>query len=132
MEYHGKFGHTLVRIQKIALMSRIDLCYATCSLATQTMAPTLPGFQGIKQCVQHIASHPHKPIFILLILMMYQMSSGLNRVEIRAKTTQHKIAYNVINMHTVPEFSTEDGQFWVLSILCLVFLSSGKYRFSQL
>ena len=25
MEYHGKFGHTLGRIQHIALMSRIDL-----------------------------------------------------------------------------------------------------------
>ena len=27
------------------------------------MAPTLPGFQGIKQCVQYLASHPHKPKF---------------------------------------------------------------------
>ena len=27
------------------------------------MAPTLRGFQGIKQCVQYLASHPHKPIF---------------------------------------------------------------------
>ena len=43
MEYHGNFGHTLGRIQHIALMSRIDLCYATCRLATQTVAPTLPG-----------------------------------------------------------------------------------------
>ena len=32
MEYHGKFGHTIGRIQHIALMSRIDLCYATCRL----------------------------------------------------------------------------------------------------
>ena len=42
MEYHGKFGHTLGSIQHIALMIRIDLCYATFSLATQTVAPTLP------------------------------------------------------------------------------------------
>ena len=63
MEYHGKFGHTLGRIQKIALMSRIDLCYANCRLSTQTVAPNLPGFQGIKRCVQYLASHPHKPIF---------------------------------------------------------------------
>ena len=27
------------------------------------MAPTLPGFQGIKQCVQYLAIHTHKPIF---------------------------------------------------------------------
>ena len=44
-------------------MSRIDLCYATCCLATQNVAPTLPGFKGIKLCVQYLASHPHKPIF---------------------------------------------------------------------
>ena len=63
MEYYGKFGHTLVRIQHIDIMSRIDLCYANCHLATQTVSPTLPGFQGIKQFVQYLASHPHKPIF---------------------------------------------------------------------
>ena len=40
-------------------MSRIELFNATCSLATQTVAPTLPGFQGIKHCVQYLASHPH-------------------------------------------------------------------------
>ena len=44
-------------------MIRIDLCYATFSLATQTVAPTLSGFQGIKRCVQYLSSHPHKPIF---------------------------------------------------------------------
>ena len=27
------------------------------------MEPTLPGFQGIKQCFQYLASYPHKPIF---------------------------------------------------------------------
>ena len=63
MEYFGKFGHTLGRIEHIAFMSRIDLCYATCCLATQTVAPTLPGFQGIKRCVQYLDSHPHKSIF---------------------------------------------------------------------
>ena len=63
MEYHGKFGHTLGRIQHIALMSRIDICYATCHLATQTIEPNFPGFQGIKLFVQYLSSHPHKPIF---------------------------------------------------------------------
>ena len=63
MEYHGKFGHTLGRIQHIALMIIIDLCYSTCCLATQTVVPTLPGFQGIKLCVQYLAIHPHKSIF---------------------------------------------------------------------
>ena len=63
MKYHGKNLHTLKGIQHIALMSRIDLCYATCHIATQNLEPTLPGFQGINRCVQYLASHPHKPIF---------------------------------------------------------------------
>ena len=63
MEYHGKFWHTLERIQHIALMSIIYICYETCRLETQTVVPTLPGFQGIKICVQYLDSLPHKPIF---------------------------------------------------------------------
>ena len=63
VENNGKFGHTIGRIQHIALMSIIDHFYATCNLATQTVAPNLPGFQGTKLCVQYLASHPHKPIF---------------------------------------------------------------------
>ena len=63
MVYHGKLGHTLGRIHHIALMNIIDICYATCSLATQTVALNLPGFKVIKCCVQYLAIHPHKPIF---------------------------------------------------------------------
>ena len=63
MEYHGNFLHTLGRIQHISLMSIIGMCYSTYCLATQTVAPNLPGFQGIKRCVQYLASHPHKTIF---------------------------------------------------------------------
>ena len=63
MEYRRKFEHTLGRMQHIALMSRIYLCYRTCRLATQTVAPTFPGYQGIKRCVQYRTSKPHKPIF---------------------------------------------------------------------
>ena len=63
MEYHRIFGHTLGRIQPIYFMNRINLRYETCRLATHTMAPTLPGCQGIKRCVQYLANHLHKPIF---------------------------------------------------------------------
>ena len=62
MEYRGKSGHTLEKIQHIYFMSRIDIFYATCRISTQTAAPTLPGFQGIKHCVKYMASLPHKPI----------------------------------------------------------------------
>ena len=63
MEYHEKFGPTIVRIKKIALMVIIDICYTACHLETQTVAPTLPGFQGLKRCIKYLVSHPHKHIF---------------------------------------------------------------------
>ena len=132
MEYHEKFGHTLVRIQHISLMSIIDICYATCRLATRTVAPTLPGFQVIKRCVQYLASHPHKPNIFFLIIIMDQMSSGLHVVEIKLKTTQPKNVYNVIRMRIMLELSTEIGHFRVLFTIYLVLLSAVKYRFSQL
>ena len=36
---------------------------ATCCLETQTVAPTLTGFQAIKRCVNYFYSHPNKPNF---------------------------------------------------------------------
>ena len=63
MEYNGKFGHTIGRIKHKYLMFRIGPCYTACRLATQTVVPTLPVFQGIKRCVQYLAIHRHKPIF---------------------------------------------------------------------
>ena len=63
MKYHGKFGHTPGRIQHIDIMNIIDICYATCCLSTQTVAPTLPGYEGINRCVKYLAIHQHKLIF---------------------------------------------------------------------
>ena len=106
MEYHGKFVHTLGRIQHIALMSRIDLFYATCRLETQTVAPTLSGFQGIKQCVQYLASHPHKPIFHP---SDYYYGSNVIRLIWSGNQVEEYIAqknWNVIKMQIIPEFST--------------------------
>ena len=62
MEYHGKFGHTIGQIQHIPLTSRIEICYTSCCMETQTVAPTLTGFLGIKICIWYLGSHPHKPI----------------------------------------------------------------------
>ena len=59
IEYHGKFGHILGKIQYISLKGIIYTFYATCGLATQTVAHTLTGFQGIKRCVKYISRHPH-------------------------------------------------------------------------
>ena len=43
-------------------MSRIDICYTACHIATQTVVPALPGFQIIKQCIQYLDSHPYKTL----------------------------------------------------------------------
>ena len=62
MEYHGKFVHTLGRVQHISCMSRIEKFCTSFRLETQTVAPALTGFQGIQHCIQYLDSHPHKPI----------------------------------------------------------------------
>ena len=58
----GKFEYNLGRMQHISIIIRVDICYATCRLKTQTVAPTLPGFQVINICVQYLYIHPHKTI----------------------------------------------------------------------
>ena len=63
MEHHGKFGHPLGRIHHIAIMRRIVICYTAWLLITQTAAPTIPGLQGLKRCIQYLSIHPHRPIF---------------------------------------------------------------------
>ena len=44
-------------------MSRFEICYATCCLPTQTVAPNLTVFQCIKRSIQYLDSHPQKLIF---------------------------------------------------------------------
>ena len=63
MGNHENFGHTLGRIQHIALISIIYSCFKACFIAIHTVAPTLNSFQFIKHCVQYLDIHPHKHIF---------------------------------------------------------------------
>ena len=49
MEYNGKVGHTIGRIQHIYIMIRIDIFHTACHLETQTAAPNITGFQGFKR-----------------------------------------------------------------------------------
>ena len=44
-------------------MRRIDICYTACNPGTQTVAPTIPGFQGIRHCIQYMTSHPNTAMF---------------------------------------------------------------------
>ena len=84
-------------------MSRIDLCYATCHIATQTVTPTLPGFQGIKRCVQYMDRYPHKPIFYL-----YNSYDGSNVIrltwsgnQVEDHTTQNCLEYTQDADHAI-------------------------------
>ena len=96
MEYYRKFGHTLGSIQHISLMSIIGICYATCCLFTQTVAPTLPCFQGIKCCVQYMASHPHKPIFYL---SNYYEGSNFIRITWSGNQVEDRATDNFLECH---------------------------------
>ena len=62
MEYHGKYEHTIGRIHHISIMIRIDIFYTVLCLGTQNVAPTLPGFQGLKFFIHYMDIHPLKPI----------------------------------------------------------------------
>ena len=62
IEYNRKFGHNIFRIHHISLMIRIGIFCTSFHLVTQTVSPTLPGFQGRKRCIKYMSSHTHKPI----------------------------------------------------------------------
>ena len=100
MEYHGKFGHTLGRIQHISLMSIIDHFYATCRLANQNVAPTLPSFQGIKRCVQYLDSLPHKPIFYPY---NYYDWSNFIRLTWSGNKVEDHTTHNCLEFHQDPD-----------------------------
>ena len=81
----------------------IDLCYATYCLANKNVSPTLPGFQVIKECVQYLASHPHKPIFY-----PYNYYDGSNVIrltwsvyQVEYHTTQHFLECHQDVDHTI-------------------------------
>ena len=88
MEYHRKFGNNLGRIQHIALMIRIK-CF------------TQPDFWKPKLWHTHLLDYKASSAalnswlithlnqnFILIIIMMAQMSSDLHGVGIKLKTRQ--------------------------------------------
>ena len=44
-------------------MRKIDICYTTCHMETQTVTPMLPCFQYLKFCIKYLSSKSHTPIF---------------------------------------------------------------------
>ena len=113
-------------------MNTMENFYTEFRLGTQTVAPTITGFQGIKQCVKYLDSHPHKPIFILLIIRMVQISSDLHVAGIKLKTTQPRIFYTAIKTCITLELLTEEVRLCALFILFLALQSYGKYIFKQM
>ena len=67
-------------------MSIIDILHIAYRLGTQTVAPKLPGFQGLKIRIQYFATHPHKPI-----LYPYNLYEGSN--VIRLTLSGYKVEY---------------------------------------
>ena len=67
------------------------------------MALNLPGFQGIKQCVQYLASHPHKPIYY-----PYNNNYGSNFIsltwsvnQVEDQTTQNCLEFHQDTDHAI-------------------------------
>ena len=75
MEYHGKFGHTLGRIQHIDLMRRIKI-FMQPVICQHKLWHLLFLVSNVSSAVLNIRIVTHiNPYFILLLLMMYQISS---------------------------------------------------------
>ena len=58
-------------------MIRINIFYTAYHMVTQTVAPTIPGFQGIKRCIKYLYIDPHKTIFYI-----YNSYSGSNAIRL--------------------------------------------------
>ena len=96
MEYHGKFGHNLGRIQQIYLMNRTDICYTICGIETQIVARTLSSFQCIKRCVQYLANQPHKTIFYP---SNYYDGSNFTRLKWSWNQVEYQKTHNFLECH---------------------------------
>ena len=77
-------------------MNTIDFFYATCRLATQTVAPNIPGFQGINQCVKYRARRSHKPTFYL---SNYYDESNSIRIIFSGNQVKDYITQNCLEYH---------------------------------
>ena len=132
MEYHGKFGHTLGRIQHISPMIRIEI-FIQLVVQQPKIWHLLFLVSKVSSSVLNICVVTHKnQYFNLLVIMVAQMLSYLREVGIKLKTTQPRLFKNTIKMWIILAFSTEDSQFQVLFILSLELMYAVKYRFNQL
>ena len=73
-----------------------------------------------------------KPYFILILIMMDQISPYLHGVGIKSNNTKPRIVQNATKKRIILELLTEDGWFQELFILFLVLKYLGKYRFNHM
>ena len=83
-------------------MSRNDIFYTAYSIATQTMSPTITGFQGIKHCIQYLASHPHKPIFYLY---NFYYVSNVTRLTWSGNQVEYHTTQNILECHKYADYA---------------------------
>ena len=103
--------HTVGQIQNISIMRIIDIYYTAFYIVTQTVAPTIPGFQGLNHCIQYLASHPHKPIFYTYI---YYDGSNVIRIIWGGNQVKYYISKNCLECHQNADHSI------FLNIRCFV------------
>ena len=84
-------------------MRIIEIFYTAFRLGTQTVAPTLTDFQGLKLRIQYLDSHPNKPIFI-----PYNSYDGSNVIiptwggaQVEDYTTHNCLEFHQGNYHSV-------------------------------
>ena len=111
MEHHGKFGQNIGLTQPIAIMSRIDIHYTTLCLGTQTVSHTLPGFRGLKICIQYQASHTHRHI-----CYSYNSYDGSNLIKIiwSENQVEDHTTHNFLECHQDADHAR------IVNIRCLV------------
>ena len=82
--------------KKFLLWEELNFFYATCRIATQIVAPNIPGFQVIKQCVQYLDSHPHKSIFYP---SNYYDGSNIIRLTLSGNQSEDHTTHNCLDFH---------------------------------
>ena len=101
-------------------------------MGTQTLAPTLTGFQGINSCIQYLSIHPHKHMFYP---SNYYYGSNLIRLTWSGTEVEYYKTHNCLEFHQGVDHARILNRRRSVSeiiILFLVLQSFGKYRLKHL
>ena len=132
MEYHCKFEHNIGRIQHIYIMIRIGILYIVCCLGTQNVEHNLPGFQGLKFCIQYMDRNPLKPI-----LSSSNSYDGTNVIKLTwsGNQVEYYITPNCLECHQDVNYTRINTRRWYVSGIIhtiIGVLFDVKYRYKQM